>query len=169
LDGEFRVEKCSKLATTAKGTKLPDALNEVLILADEPARLIHASIRKDKVLVLDCQADGLIVSTQTGSTGYSLSSGGPVLDPNVNSFVLTAICPLTAFHPLVFPADSTITVEASKPKELLVMIDGHHRQIISSEPPKLSITQSRHGASFIRFGEDFYYRLRSRLLFKGIG
>jgi NAD+ kinase len=169
LDGEFRIEKCTKLSTTAKGPKFPDALNEVLILADEPAKLIRASIRKDKVLVLDCQADGLIISTQTGSTGYSLSSGGPVLDPNVNAFVLTAICPLTAFHPLVFPADSMITVEVDKPKKLLVIVDGHHQQVVSSEPPKLSITRSKHEASFIRFGEDFYYRLRSRLLFKGIG
>ncbi len=169
LEGEYRVENCMKLATTVKGLRFPDALNEALILADEPAKLLHASILKDNKPVLNCQADGLIVSTQTGSTGYSLSTGGPVLDPSLNAFILTAICPLSTFHPIVFPGDSRITIEVSKPTKLLVVIDGHHKQRLSSKLPSLSMTRSKHVSAFIRFGEDFYYRLRSRLLFKGIG
>lgn len=169
LDGEYRTEYCVKLTTTAEGLSFPDALNEVLVMADEPAKLLHASIMKDNKPVLNCQADGLILSTPTGSTGYSLSTGGPVLDPNINALVLTAICPLSTFHPLVFPADSDITIEVYKPKKLLVIIDGHHKQTVTSRLPKLSMTRSRHEAQFIRFGEDFYYRLRSRLVFKGIG
>ncbi len=169
LEGEYRIESSMKLAATSEGLAFPDALNEVLILASEPAKLLHASILKDGKQILNCQADGLIVSTPTGSTGYSLSTGGPVLDPNVNAFVLTTICPLSTFHPLVFPADSGITIEVSKPKKFVVIIDGHHKQVIKSKPPRLTISRSEHKVSFIRFGEDFYDRLRNRLLFKGIG
>lgn len=168
LKGQFTIEKCMKLSITADGVKLPDALNEVLISAGEPAKLLYARILKDKEPILDCQADGLMVSTQTGSTGYSLSAGGPVLDPGVNAFVLTPICALSVFRSIVFPADSSLTVEVTRPRRVLTVVDGHHRQLISSRNPSLTVTRSKHETSFIRFKENFYNRLRSRLLFKGM-
>ena len=169
LNSEYRIEKCMKLSTRADGITFPDALNEVVITHDEPAKLLYMRILKNKKPILTCQADTLIISTQTGSTGYSLSAGGPVLDPNVNSFVLTPICPLTDFRPVVFPADSSLTVEADRPKSMLVLIDGQHTQLVRSKHPSVTITRSKHETSFIRFGENFYDRLRSRLLFKGTG
>lgn len=170
LKEEFTIEKCMKLSITADGDiKFPDALNEVLISPDEPAKLLYAQILKDKELILNCQADGLMIATQTGSTGYSLSAGGPVLDPSVDAFVLTPICALSVFRSIVFPADSSLTVEVVRPRKILVVIDGHHRQIISSKLPSLTVTRSKHVTSFIRFRENFYHRLRSRLLFKGLG
>jgi len=165
LKGEFLLEKCMKLSTTLDDMKFPDALNEVLISADEPAKLFYAQILKDEKPILSCQADGLMVATQTGSTGYSLSAGGPVLDPDVDSFVLTPLCTLSVFRSIVFPADSRITVKITRPKKVLVVIDGQHRQIISSEPLSLTIKRSKYKTSFIRFRKDFYHRLRSRLLF----
>lgn len=169
LNGEYRIEKCMKLSTRADGITFPDALNEVVITHDEPAKLLYMRILKNRKPILTCQADTLIISTQTGSTGYSLSAGGPVLDPDVNSFVLTPICPLTDFRPVVFPADSSLTVEADRPKSMLVLIDGQHTQLVRSKLPSVTITRSKHETSFIRFGENFYDRLRSRLLFKGTG
>jgi len=168
LRRRFTVEKCMKLSITADGIKFPDALNEVLISADEPVKLLYARILKDKEPILNCQADGLMVATQTGSTGYSLSAGGPVLDPSVNAFVLTPVCALGVFRSIVFPADSILTVEVERPRKILVVVDGHHRQLISSKLPTLTVTRSRYETSFIRFRENFYHRLRSRLLFKGM-
>lgn len=169
LEGRFTIEKCMKLAVTADGTKFPDALNEVLVSTDEPAKLLYARILKDRKPTLNCQADGLMVATQTGSTGYSLSAGGPVLDPSVNAFVLTSICTLSIFHSIVFPANSSLTVEIIRPKKILVVIDGACRRIISSKSPSLTVTRSKFETSFIRFRENFYHRLESRLLFKGLG
>jgi NAD+ kinase len=168
LKGQFTIEKCMKLSITADNVKFPDALNEVLISAGEPAKLLYARILKDREPILDCQADGLMVSTQTGSTGYSLSAGGPVLDPGVNAFVLTPVCALSVFRSIVFPANSSLTVDVIRPRKVLTVVDGHHRQIISSKIPSLTITRSKHETSFIRFKENFYNRLRSRLLFKGM-
>jgi len=169
LRGELTIERCMKLSITGDSIKLPDALNEVLISSDEPAKLLYARILKDKEPILNCQADGLMIATQTGSTGYSLSAGGPVLDPDVDAFVLTPVCALSALRPIVFPADSILTIEAIKPRKILVVVDGHHRQLISSKLPTLIITRSKHETSFIRFRKNFYHRLRSRLLFKGTG
>jgi len=169
LEGRFTIEKCMKLSVCADGEKFPDALNEVLISTDEPAKLLYARILKDKKPILNCQADGLMVATQTGSTGYSLSAGGPVLDPSVNAFVLTSICALSIFRSIVFPANSSLTVEVIRPKKLLVVIDGAYRKMVSSKLPSLMVTRSKYEASFIRFRENFYHRLESRLLFKGLG
>ncbi len=168
LEGEFKIEKCAKLAVYADGERMPDALNEVVISAGEPSKILYTRICKDDKPILKCQADGLIVSTQTGSTGYSLSAGGPVLDPEVETFVLTPICSLTVFRSIVFSANSKVTIDAIRPKEVLILIDGNFRKFIKSKKPRLTITRSSNVASLIRFKDDFYHRLRSRLLFKGM-
>jgi NAD+ kinase len=169
LKEQFTIEKCMRLSITVDGVKFPDALNEVLVSADEPAKLLYAKILKDKEPMLDCQADGLIIATQTGSTGYSLSAGGPVLDPDVDAFVLTPVCGLSVFRSIVFPAKSRLTVAVVRPRKMLVVIDGHHRQLISSKLPSITVTRSKYETSFIRFRENFYHRLKNRLLFKGLG
>ena len=167
LKGDFKIEKYMKLAAATDGTRLPDALNDVVIFPDDPAKLLCTRILKDKIPILDCEADGLMISTQTGSTGYSLSAGGPVLDPNIDAFVLTPICPLSPIRPIVFPADSKITIEAERPRRMLILIDGRHKQLVRSKLPSLTVTRSKYETSFIRFRANFYQRLGSRLLFKG--
>jgi len=169
LKGEFNLENCMKLSVAADGLELPNALNEVLITTDEPAKLLYTRIIKDKELVLNCQADGLMIATQTGSTGYSLSAGGPVLDPSLDAFVLTPVCALSVFRSIVFPANSNLTVEILRPRKAMVVIDGQHREIISSKLSTLTVTRSKHETSFIKFRENFYHRLRNRLLFEGFG
>jgi NAD+ kinase len=168
LAGKCRIEKCMKLAIAADGVKFPDALNEVVVSADEPAKLLYTKIRRNGEPIIDCQSDGLMVSTQTGSTGYSLSAGGPVLDPAVDAFVLTPICPLSVFHPIVFPARSILTIEVRKPEGIHILIDGRDRKLLSCRHPGLTVTRSTNQTSFIRVNENFYHRLRSRLLFRGM-
>jgi NAD+ kinase len=166
LKGEYKIEKCAKLAVSIGEEPIPDALNDVVISACEPSKILYTQICKDGKPILKCQADGLIVSTQTGSTGYSLSAGGPVLDQEVDAFVLTPICSLTVFHSLVFPADSTVSFNVERPREMLVLIDGNYRKLISADD-MLKVTRSKNVTSFIRFETDFYDRLKNRLLFKG--
>ena len=90
------------------------------------------------------------------------------MDPTVDAFVITPICSLTVFHSLVFPSDSKITINVVRADEMLVLIDGNYRKLVSSKEPMLEVTVSKNVTSFIRFETDFYDRLRSRLLFKGI-
>ena len=166
LQGNYKIEKCAKLSVTIGNEKLPDALNDVVISACEPSKILYTQICKNEKPILKCQADGLIVSTQTGSTGYSLSAGGPVLDQEVDAFVLTPICSLTVFRSLVFPANSTLSINVERPKEMLVLIDGSYRKLARADE-MLKVTKSKNVTSFIRFEADFYARLRNRLLFKG--
>ncbi|HII85881.1 TPA: NAD(+) kinase [Candidatus Bathyarchaeota archaeon] len=169
LKDDFLIEKCCKLAASTDEGAIPDALNDVVVSTGEPSKILYTQIFKDNEPILRCQADGLIVATQTGSTGYSLSAGGPVLDLDVDAFVLTPICSLTVFRSIVLPADSRITIKAIRPKKMLVLIDGYHHQLLTTETPTLTVTRSKNMTSFIRFKDTFYDRLRNRLLFKGMG
>jgi len=167
LKGDFTLESCTKLASFLGDTRLPDALNEVLITSRTPAKLLHIQIWKDNFPVSECRSDGVVIASQTGSTGYALSAGGPVLDPDLDAFVLTPICPLTVFHPIVFPTKSVISIELLRPKRAVVVIDGHYQTKITPKEPRITVTRSEHKTNFIRFKEDFYSRLKSRLLFSG--
>lgn len=169
LKGDFIMEKCAKLSVAAGDKKLPDALNEVLLTVDEPVKLMYAKIWKDGEPVLDCHADGVMIATPTGSTGYSLSAGGPVLDPSVEAFVLTPVCSLSVLRSIVFPAESRITVEVLRPRRVLAVIDGAYRTFLETPNLRATVTRSKNETTFIRFRENFYSRLRSRLLFRGIG
>lgn len=169
LKGEFTIEKCAKLVVSAYGDPFPDALNDVVVSGGEPSKILYLQIYKDDRPIAKCEADGLIVSTQKGSTAYSFSAGGPVLDPDVDAIVLTPICSLTTFRSLVFPANSKITIESLRPKDMLIIVDGNYRQVIPANKPSVTVARSKKVTSFIRFKDEFYERLQSRLLFKGTG
>lgn len=169
LKGDFTIEKCAKLATFTEGEEIPDALNDVVVSGGKPSKILYMQIYKDEQPILKCEADGLIISTQTGSTGYSLSAGGPVIDPEINAIVLTPICALTIFRSMVFPANSKIRIESIRPKDMVVTVDGNYRHNSKVENPTVTVTCSKNVTSFIKFKKDFYHRLQSRLLFTGTG
>ena len=169
LKGNFQIEKCSKLSASVEGETLPDALNDVVVSGGEPSKIVYLQIYRDEVPVLTLEADGVIVATQTGATGYSLSAGGPVLDPKVDAIVVTPICSLTTVRSMVFPANSKIRIESVRPKDMLVLVDGNYRLTLPSKCSCVTVERSKNVTSFIRFKPEFYSRLQGRLFFKGTG
>jgi NAD+ kinase len=167
LKGDFRLEECTKLSVKIGDATLPDALNDVVISAGEPSKNLYTEICKDNKPILKCQADGIIVATQTGSTGYSLSAGGPVLDKTMDAILVTPICALTVFRSLVFPTNSEITLNVIRPKQMLAMIDGNFHHMKNEKELTVKVTKSKNISRFIRFENDFYDRLSCRLLFQG--
>jgi len=165
LAGEFKLERYMKLASYIGDAGLPDALNEVVFTSRAPAKLLHMRVWKGDEPVAECRSDGAVIASQVGSTAYSLSAGGPVIDPDIQAFVFTPIAPLTVFHPIVFSAESTLHVDFLSPKRAVVVIDGHYQTETGPEKSRITVTKSRHVSSFVRFREDFYHRLKGRLLF----
>ncbi|MFP3985328.1 MAG: NAD(+)/NADH kinase [Candidatus Bathyarchaeia archaeon] len=165
LRGEFLLERCKKLAATLEDEVLPDALNEVFISADAPVKLLYANLWKNGERILNVRADGVLIASQTGSTGYSIAAGGPVLDPETDVFVITPVCPLTPFPPIVFSESTTVTVEIERPRTALVVVDGYYRKTMTKQRPKIKIATSSNVTSLIRFKEEFYGRLKTRLLY----
>jgi NAD kinase len=87
----------------------------------------------------------------------------------VDAFVLTPICSLSVLRSIVFPSDSKITITVLRPKRIMVVVDGAYRHVLESENPCITVTRSKNETTFIRFRENFYNRLRSRLIFRGFG
>ncbi|MCK4766239.1 MAG: NAD(+)/NADH kinase [Candidatus Aminicenantes bacterium] len=102
------------------------ALNDVVVSKGNIARIIKLSLEIDGLYVADIKADGLIVSTPTGSTAYSLAAGGPIVTPPVDGVVVTPICPHSlTFRPFVIPAGSRVKVKLiSEGTEVFITIDG---------------------------------------------
>ena len=103
------------------------ALNDVVVNKGTPARIIEVEARVDDQYVSTFRADGLIVSTPTGSTAYNLSAGGPIVHPHVNALVLTPICSHTLTNrPIVLPdqARLALTFTAEDGHAVQAMIDG---------------------------------------------
>jgi NAD+ kinase len=165
VDGKYDLEYCWKLSASIEEEELPDALNEVYISADAPVKLLYTNLLKDKTRILSCRADAILVASPTGSTGYSIAAGGPVLDPQSKVFVVTPVCPLTQFPPIVLSETSTFSIEIERPNTIQIVIDGYYRKFIKKMKPKITIRKSDQITSFIRFRREFYSRLKERLLY----
>jgi NAD+ kinase len=109
-----------------KVTRRWDALNDVVVAKGTIARMADYLVEIDKQLVAEFRADGVIVSTPTGSTAYNLAADGPIVMPSVNCMVVTPICPhLLTIRPIVVPGESAITVRVvGVPNETYLTVDG---------------------------------------------
>ena len=103
-----------------------DALNDVVVAKGTIARMGDFSVEIDKQFVATFRADGIIVSTPTGSTAYNLAADGPIVMPSVNAMLVTRICPhLLTIRPIVVPGEATVSVHVvGVPNEIYLTVDG---------------------------------------------
>ncbi len=140
-------------------------LNDVVVSKGTLARMIELRISIQGQFVTNLRGDGLIISTPTGSTAYSLSAGGPIIDPAVQSLILTPICPHTLTHrPLIVPGHAEIEVTlTSKDDGAMATLDGQVG-VALSHGDSIEIKQSEYRTRLIRFPETRYYEvLREKL------
>lgn len=162
----------SAVATDGSGARKHEwrALNDVALHKGGFARVVRLKISIDGDAIGTYAADGIVISTPTGSTGYSLSAGGPVVVPTVESIIITPVSAHTlAIRPLVVPPDAVVTVEAvDSPTELLVTVDGQvGTRLVKNE--QLSMRRAANGVRIVRFpGTTFFERLRVKLGWGGL-
>jgi len=164
IHGDFTVDARFKLDSFVNGEYVEPAVNEAVIHTDSVAKIRQFKVYVDGKLATEVRADGIIVSTPTGSTCYAMSLGAPIIDPRVNAFV---IVPMAAYkfasRPFVVPANSKITVECVLDKGCLLVIDGQAEYPISGGA-KIDFTMSADKVRFISFNKDFYSRVREKLV-----
>ncbi len=140
-------------------------LNDVVVNKSALARIIQLTVQIDGRLIAVYRADGLIISTPTGSTAYNLSAGGPIVHPSLPVAVLTPICPHTlSMRPLVVPDGGVIEVTLETPQEeVFVTLDGQEGTTLGHRD-KVRITVSPQPVRIVRVGPRTYFdALRDKL------
>ncbi len=170
LQGDYRLDRRLMLQATIEGPAGPGrtfvALNDAVIAKGTLARLLHMHAYVNSDLIAAYSADGLIVSTPSGSTAYSLSAGGPLAHPDVDVLLLTPICSHGLnVRPLVMPASAhvTLTVENAEDSEAIVTMDGQ-TGVRLAPGEHLVVSQAPYRAHLISLGKTTFYRkLREKL------
>ena len=151
VKGTSKKEERTKLSATIEGESPIDGLNEVVISSGTPSKMLHFMVSVDSSQ-LEFRSDGLIVSTPTGSTAYSLSANGPIMDNSVEAFVVTFICPLEHLTPLIVSMENRIKIELMDPKlKGTLVVDGRVQRELQPQT-SVTVTRSSHKAVFVRLG-----------------
>lgn len=154
LEKKYFLEERSKLSCSI----LPDALNEVAFLKTQPNRMVEVSVLIDGSDAGPVRGDGVIVSTPTGSTAYSLSCGGPILPPDTCATAIVPIAPFKlASRPIVVSDDSRVTIVPKT--KVIVSVDGQ-RHVFVRAGQKVEVSKSKTPARFVRFArKNFFEKL----------
>lgn len=140
------------------------AINDIFIKDIEKSRIIESDLFINKKFAINYVGDGLIVSSPLGSSAYSLAAGGPIVDPNMSAFIITAICPHKLnLRPLVIDSSNEVLISLSKLNNFLLSIDGqifkkldkHNKIVITREKKYLNIIKNKNKTYFDILKEKF--------------
>lgn len=171
FSGEYKLEERSMLSVeiiggSGKQRFVGHALNEAVISNGSVARIVDLELYLDGKLMNNYRADGLIVSTPTGSTAYSMSAGGPVIDPRLKCFCVTPISSHSLLaRPVALPDDREVCIKNTcrRERSLFLTLDGKTNcEIYFGDVVK--ITKSDYTTKLIRIKEQMFYRtLRQKM------
>jgi len=144
-------------------------LNDIVVAKKLFARLIHLESYINDEYVIHYAADGLVISTSTGSTAYSLSAGGPIIHPSIKSMIITPICPhtLSARALVIHSHDIFKVIVRSEAKDVMLTVDGQQGFDLE-ENDVIIIEESKRKTRLVTFSEkSFYGILRKKLKWSG--
>ena len=168
LRGDYRVENRALIQVLANGRPLEGglcALNDVAILKRDTASMISVRATINGEYLTTYQADGLILSTPTGSTAYSLSNGGPIIVPQTGMLLLTAVAPHSLnVRPIVIPDTACVELAvSSRSHTFLVAVDG--RSIDMPEGTELQLSRAPYNVKLVkRRGARYFSTLREKMM-----
>ena len=168
--GDYHVEWRPFLAgyvTKPDGAEhfLGHAINDIVVMKGDVARIISLALRVNDTPLVECKADGFIVATPTGSTAYSLSAGGPIMNPMGKGIVLTPICPHTLnIRPLIIREEDAVHIHLVDTRQsIIVTLDGQETTPIHPDDT-VTVKCSDVRAGIIKFEDkDYYQILRTKL------
>ncbi len=158
------VERGGRRIATLRG------LNDAVISSSGISKIVKLNLYLNKTSLGQYRADGVILSTPTGSTAYSLAAGGPILDPEIEAFILNPICPFTLSNrPIVISGNDVVfvNVEVEQRVEMLLSIDG--QEVIPLQRGDNVIFEKSHSKTLLVRSDrrNFYEVLRSKLNWSG--
>jgi NAD+ kinase len=174
MSGNYRVKERILLNVKVKKNGIEvlneNALNDVVIARESISRIIHLKTYVNNELIYSFPGDGIIISSPTGSTAYSLSAGGPIVDPDVRSIIVTPICPHSlSTRPFVVNSRRSISViiDSKFSNNAMLTVDGQIGYYIDVDDV-VSIERNKSKVKLIRFNENnFFNRLRKKIYDRG--
>ena len=174
--GEFKRERRMMLDVTVErdGRTIytNSGLNDAVITKGAIARVVRLQVIAGTENIGHFSGDGVIVATPTGSTGYSLSAGGPIVEPTARNFVISPICAHTGFpKSFVLSADGQVTVapaERGRNKQVFLSVDGGKAFVLQQED-KVRISRSQYETELIRLTDKSVYQILHTKMTGGIG
>ena len=161
LKRKYKIEEGMRLECEVDGMEMPMALNDIVIISSKGGGMVRHSLKLNDKLVWRDDGDGVIVSTPTGSTAYSLSAGGPIVMENADTVSIVPICSIDKNKPLIVSDNSRIEIaDIFSNQGCDIVIDGQKRFKVKTEAIK--IRKSKKPALFIRF-TDRYLRIFGKL------
>lgn len=170
---DYAIESRAVIQVEADGQPLSEqccALNDVAILKRDTASMISIETRVNGQLLTTYQADGLVVSTPTGSTAYSLSNGGPIIVPGTKVFSMTAVAPHSLnVRPIVIPDSAVIELDVeSRSHSFLVAIDGRSEKC--KEGTKITLRRAPYSIKVVKRSDHRYFNtLREKMMWGADG
>jgi NAD+ kinase len=159
----FPVEERMRISLSQDGVYVGDALNEALIVTARPTKMLRFVVSIDGVQAEQFRADGLLISTPTGSTAYAMSAGGPIVDPRLTGVLLVPLAPyLLSARPQLIGADRTIEVRLTGGKPATMVIDGQTSVEIEGSGI-IGVKVSPEPARFVDTGKNFFSRVNEKL------
>lgn len=176
FEGNYSIEERMmlevRIITDGKHTATDTALNDIVISRGAISRILHLKTYVDEVFVDSFPGDGIIISTPTGSTAYSLSAGGPIVEPDMQLMVVTPICPHILYsRSFVISANKMVRVAVDEGfyHEAVVTVDGQKGYGIRGMDA-IEIRKSEHSVRIIRMNSrNFFNILRTKIYYRGEG
>ncbi|MBS5480211.1 MAG: NAD(+)/NADH kinase [Clostridiales bacterium] len=168
IAGEYTIESRMLLEVRVSGAKERRfyALNEAVVSRGSLSRIVELDICNHDKPVMTYEGDGVIVATPTGSTGYSLSAGGPVVDPEVSCLLVTPVCPHSLHcRSTIFSADAVLSVRANAERcpEIYLTVDGEEGLRVG-ERDVVTISRADRAARLIKIKQQSFYDVLTQKL-----
>ena len=169
--GEYQTEERMMIETKV-GNDHIFAINDIVLTRGANARIVDIEVLCEDKSLYTLRGDGVILSTPTGSTAYAMSAGGPVVDPAIQCFSLTPICPYSLFNrPILFSPERTVTLRAKQINndgQLMLSADGAEGIPIAAGQ-SVTVVRSDKVLKLIRFSEKGFYQVLNKKLMLGGG
>lgn len=162
LDGNYSIDERMMICVEGYDDDRMFALNEIVIGRSTPeVRILSLEYYSNGTIVNRISGDGLIIATATGSTGYSLSAGGPIISPGMDCFVLTPVCPhMLNVRPVVLSAADRITVRMTDDRNgARAVLDSRKFIPLNGDGAEITIRRTAKNAKFIRVHDRNYFEL----------
>lgn len=163
IEGDYELDKRLMLRTSVKRgdetVSFDYCVNDCYITNEEKQRMSAIGVSLNGRRFKEYLCDGIVAATPTGSTAYSLSAGGPVVDPELESILVTPVCPHSLMsRPMIFRPDSIIEVDAAEGQRICFSADGNEMQRIEKDE-RIEITAADMTADFIRIKSDNFINI----------